>query len=115
MHIISDPESKKNASTRVVIYGYGKYGKELLRRLKGTSIIYVVAVVDVSFQAQMENVSLLKAPKWLRDNLDLYDCIVISLQDKCVCAEISGMLMAAGIESSRIMSREAFLERFFFE
>lgn len=101
---------KKQDALHVVIYGYGKYGQELLHRLYGAINIVVDFVVDANYiKYKNSTVPVMPLRKLIASE---YDFVVISLYDQRITLDITQTLLMAGIPESKILTREVFLKKY---
>ena len=86
---------------RIIIYGFGKYGKELFHRAYKNKSIKIVDVVDVNYNKFINSEPAVNPIKNIK--LVQYDMIVISLYDNKIVSQIKNMLIAAGIDEKKII------------
>jgi len=95
---------------RVVIYGYGKYGRDLVHRVYHAPYLKLIAVVDANNKRyEQEEIKIEEIRRLKRED---YDVIGISLYDENIGEEVAGMLAEAGIPREKIYLRRSFIKHF---
>lgn len=98
--------SKSKSALKVIIYGFGVYGKELYHRLHLNTEIEVVDIIDVNHQTFVGKIPKVNPIKKI--NTDVYDIVVITLYDEKISMQIRKMLISAGIEDRKILDMKVF-------
>lgn len=101
---------KTDSAIKIVIYGFGKYGKELYHRMYLHRDIKVVDIVDINYQRFADSKLVVNPIKNLRTNI--FDIVVISLYDKKISMQIRSMLVSVGIDEKRIMDLKEFEDKY---
>lgn len=102
-------KKRKNA-VHVIIYGFGKSGRELYHRAYGCENVIVDCVVDVDYRRYRKCAIKVQPIKLLRKLSCNY--IVISVGDFQLASEIIELLETAGICSNIILKKDEFIDKF---
>lgn len=97
---------KSNDALKIIIYGFGVYGKELYHRLYLNTEFEIVDIVDVNYERFAGKIPIINPIKNI--NMQLFDILVISLYDKKISKQIRKMLVSAGIDNKKILDLEEF-------
>lgn len=101
---------KEDGATKIVIYGFGKYGRELLHRAMGSGKVIVAGVVDANYERYKTEYFEISPLTYLMETE--FDLVVISLNNNKMVDEIREILLLAGIPSSKILNRTDFLNSY---
>ncbi len=101
---LSEKPVKKQSTKKIIIYGYGVYGKELFHRLYKHPDIEVIAVVDANYQNYgNEEIHIFPIETIMKCQ---YDFVVISLYSEKLVRKIREMLVKAGVKADKILLSE---------
>lgn len=99
--------TKKNSDAkRIVLYGFGKLGKEIFCRVHLNPDIDIIDIVDINSQNFDKIKPRVNPIKNIKS--DMYDYIIICIYDDKTENEIEDMLVIAGINKSKIISLKKF-------
>lgn len=107
LYLKKDEVEETKFQHKIVIYGYGIYGKELYHRLFKAQNIKIVSIVDANYhkykndRIKVDKISVLKKAE--------YDYVVISLYDEYIAHNIKDMLVLSGITRDKIYFRKEFI------
>ena len=107
---VENAVAKSKNALRIIVYGFGTYGKELYHRMHLNSEIEIVDIVDVNHQRFAGKIPTVNPIKNIR--MDLFDMLVISLYDEKVSKEIRNMLVSVGIKNEKIIDLREFERRY---
>lgn len=95
---------------RIVIYGYGKYGKDLVHRVYHASRLNLIAVVDADNKKyEQENIKIEEIERLRQED---YNAVGISLYDENMGEAVAKMLAEIGISRKKIYLRTEFIKHF---
>lgn len=101
---------KSKNALKIIIYGYGIYGKELYHRMHLNSEIEIVDIVDVNYQRFLGKMPIVNPIKNIKMNS--YDLLVVSLYDEKISEEIRKMLISSGIKNEKIIDMKEFERKY---
>lgn len=101
---------RHSGALRVIIYGFGEWGRQLYRRMHLNPKVEVVGIVDANHLRFAGMCPTVKPIKDLRTAQ--YDMVVISLYDDKISGQIREMLVSAGIKNEKIMRLKEFEEAY---
>lgn len=107
---IKKTKIKSNNALKIIIYGFGVYGKDLYHRLHLDTKIKIVDIVDVNHQRFAGKVPIVSPIKNIKKNL--FDILVISVFNEKVAKQIRNMLKSAGIEDKKILDLKEFERKY---
>jgi len=101
---------KSNNALKIIIYGFGVYGKEIYHRLHLDTGMEIVDIVDVNYQRFTGKIPIVNPIKNIKKNL--FDILVISVFDEKISKQIRNMLISAGIEDNKILGLKEFERKY---
>lgn len=98
------PFEKIEKNSRIIIYGFGDAGRQYLHQVKKTNWCEILFYVDRNFE-NLENiyVKVYSPEKISETDMELYDAILISVNDDIIANEISLSLVEMGVKKEKIV------------
>ena len=94
-------EDRLPEGSRVVIYGCGEVGRDLINQFTYSCRLFLVAVADQNYERFSGEAIDVKPPEEVQ-RME-FDYVIIAIRDKGVAAEVSDMLAGEGIDRSRVV------------
>ena len=94
-------EDRLPEGSRVVIYGFGEVGRDLIKQLTYSRRLRLVAVADQNYERFSCEAIDVKPPEEVQQME--FDYVIIAIRDKGVAAKVSDMLAGEGIDRSRVV------------
>ena len=92
--------------SRIILYGYGDVGKDLLYQISHSRELQVIGVSDRN-ELFEQDVRYISPEKIIEEN---FDYIIITVFDPKLSTEIRDTLISSGIENNKVLDREIYYE-----
>ena len=99
------PYSRVKQGEDVVLYGFGKVGKNYYRQLKANNYCNIKYIVDQNWEKYQSEGYPVKSPEHLKDELDTK--VVLALLKKS--NQITELLALYGVDDSRVIHDDTFM------